>query len=105
MIIYYERPGNYKLKQISIWIVLYNRKYLSFRRIIQAESFAIAGYLLLIFATPVNLLFVLFFLIFGFVNRSRLKICVKAIGILSINIPIAVLYAAIGLYIFSDGNW
>ncbi|AZB35240.1 MULTISPECIES: hypothetical protein [Chryseobacterium] len=69
------------------------------------ESFAIAGYLLLIFATPVNLLFVLFFLIFGFVNRSRLKICVKAIGILSINIPIAVLYAAIGLYIFSDGNW
>ncbi|WP_419489409.1 hypothetical protein [Chryseobacterium bernardetii] len=69
------------------------------------ESFAVAGYLLLIFATPVNLLFVLFFLIFGFVNRSRLKICVKAIGILSINIPIAVLYAAIGLYIFSDGNW
>lgn len=63
------------------------------------ESFAAAGYMLLIFATPINLLFVLTFLICGFVNRSSLKACIKAIGILSINIPIAVLYTVIGLAI------
>ncbi|WP_347219520.1 hypothetical protein [Chryseobacterium sp.] len=64
------------------------------------ESFAAAGYMLLIFATPINLLFVLTFLISGFVNRSSLKACIKAIGILSINIPIAVLYTVIGLSVF-----
>lgn len=69
------------------------------------ESFAVAGYLLLLFAAPLNLLFVLIFLTCGLVNRSRLKIFVKAIGILSINIPIAVLYTVIGLYLFSDGHW
>ncbi|AZA92233.1 MULTISPECIES: hypothetical protein [Chryseobacterium] len=69
------------------------------------ESFAVAGYLLLLFATPINLLFVITFLIGGLVNRSRLRIYVKAIGILSINIPIAALYSIIGLYLFSDGHW
>ncbi|MGE8554362.1 MAG: hypothetical protein ACN6OB_10585 [Chryseobacterium jejuense] len=68
------------------------------------ESFAAAGYLLLLFATPLNLLLVLVFLICGLVNKPRLKTYGKAIGILSINIPIAILYAVIGLYIFSDGN-
>ncbi|MBP2618767.1 hypothetical protein [Chryseobacterium jejuense] len=69
------------------------------------ESFAVAGYLLLLFGAPLNLLLVLVFLICGLANRPRLKTYGKAIGILSINIPIAVLYTAIGLYIFSDGNW
>lgn len=69
------------------------------------EPFAAAGYMLLIFATPINLLFVLTFLICGLVNRSSWKACIKAIGILSINIPIAILYAVIGLYSFSDGRW
>ncbi|SDJ88973.1 hypothetical protein [Chryseobacterium jejuense] len=69
------------------------------------ESFAVAGYLLLLFATPINLLLVLVFWICGLVNRPRLKTYDKAIGILSINIPIAILYTFIGLYLFSDGNW
>lgn len=69
------------------------------------EEFAIAGYLLLIFATPINLLLVLSLLIGGLINKHRFKTCVKAIGILSINIPIAVLYTVIGLYSVSGGNW
>lgn len=69
------------------------------------ESLAAAGYMLLIIATPVNLFFVLAFLIHGLVTRSSLKTCIKAIGILSINIPIAILYAVIGIYLVSDGRW
>ncbi|MDM1557415.1 hypothetical protein [Chryseobacterium bernardetii] len=63
----------------------------------KASGFAVGGYLLLIFGTPLNLLCVLGFLLYGMICRSRLRACVKAIGILSINIPIAVLYTVIGI--------
>ncbi|WP_124537062.1 hypothetical protein [Chryseobacterium sp. KBW03] len=61
------------------------------------EEFAIGGYMLLIFGAFLNLLVILGLLIYGCVYRSRLNECLKAIGILLINIPIAILYTVIGL--------
>ncbi|WP_431612545.1 hypothetical protein [Chryseobacterium sp. 'Rf worker isolate 10'] len=61
------------------------------------EEFAIGGYMLLIFGAFLNLLVILGLLIYGCVYRSRLNECLKAIGILLINIPIALLYTFIGL--------
>lgn len=63
------------------------------------DTFAIGGYLLLIFGTPLNLLFVLGFLIYGLAYRSSFNACLKAISILCINIPVAILYTIIGLNI------
>ncbi|RXM37719.1 hypothetical protein BOQ62_21310 [Chryseobacterium sp. CH21] len=60
-------------------------------------EFAIGGYMLLIFGAFLNILVVLGLLIYGFVYRSRLNECLKAIGILLVNIPIAILYTVIGL--------
>lgn len=65
--------------------------------LLKEDTCAVAGYLLLLLATPINVLFVLGFLIHGFVYRQHLKSCLLAIGILSINIPIAILYTVIGL--------
>lgn len=65
--------------------------------ITRAEGFAGAGYMLIYFGVPVNLLCVLFFLIYGIVHLPKFLDCLKAVGILSINIPIAILYAVIGL--------
>jgi LIVCS family branched-chain amino acid:cation transporter len=59
-------------------------------------DFAIGGYLLLIFGTALNLLAVLGLVIYGIACQSKLNICLRAIGILMINIPIAILYAVIG---------
>ncbi|UWX59265.1 hypothetical protein N0B40_12705 [Chryseobacterium oranimense] len=61
------------------------------------SAFAVGGYMLLIFGTLINLLFVIGFLIYGIVYQSKLDACLKAIGLLMINIPIAILYAFIGL--------
>jgi len=61
------------------------------------EEFAIGGYMLLIFGAFLNLLVILGLLIYGCVYRSRLNECLKAIGVLLINIPIAILYTVIGL--------
>ncbi|CEJ68577.1 hypothetical protein BN1195_00865 [Chryseobacterium oranimense G311] len=61
------------------------------------SAFAVGGYMLLIFGTFINLLFVIGFLIYGIVYQSKLDACLKAIGLLMINIPIAILYAFIGL--------
>ncbi|OPB91146.1 hypothetical protein [Elizabethkingia ursingii] len=61
------------------------------------QIFASSGYLLLIYATMLNLLIVLGLLIYGFFNETKRKACLKSILILSINIPIAVFYALIGI--------
>lgn len=61
------------------------------------ETFAVGGYMLLILGTFVNLLLVIGLLTYGIADQSKLSACLKAIGLLMINIPIAVLYAFIGL--------
>ncbi|MBB6371903.1 hypothetical protein [Chryseobacterium shigense] len=60
-------------------------------------SFAGGGFMLLIFGTIINLLLVIGLLIYGIASRSKLNACLKAIGLLTINIPIAYVYAVIGL--------
>ena len=59
--------------------------------------FAVGGYLLLIFGSLVNLVAVAAFASYAFVRPEYSKECVKAILFLLINIPIAILYAFIGL--------
>lgn len=65
--------------------------------ITKAVEFAVGGYMLLIFGAFLNILVILGLLIYGCVYRARLNECLKAIGILLINIPIAILYAVIGV--------
>ncbi|WP_414847580.1 hypothetical protein [Chryseobacterium sp. IT-36CA2] len=64
------------------------------------DWFAGAGYLLIVFGVPVNLLCILGFLINGIINTSKFKECMIAILILAANIPIAYTYAFIGLSLF-----
>lgn len=61
------------------------------------DSFAAGGYMLLIFGTIINLFLVIGLLIYGIASRSKFNACLKAIGLLMINIPIAFIYALIGL--------
>lgn len=66
------------------------------------DWFAGAGYLLIVFGVPVNLLCVLGILTYGVINTSKFKQCMIAILILTANIPIAFLYAVIGLSFFNN---
>ena len=61
------------------------------------EEFAIGGLLLLILGSALNLLIILLILIYTVFNPSVSDACLRAIGILVINIPIAIIYAFIGL--------
>lgn len=60
-------------------------------------GFAFYGYLLLVFGTMINLATVLIFIIFGIIQKSKLDVCLKSVKIILINIPVAILYAMIGL--------
>lgn len=64
------------------------------------DGFAGAGYLLVVSGVPINLLCILGFLTYGVINTSKFKECMIAILILTANIPIAFLYAVIGLSFF-----
>ncbi|MCI3937705.1 hypothetical protein MQX03_10855 [Chryseobacterium aahli] len=61
------------------------------------DSFAIFGFLLLIYGTLINLLIVIILFVYGLFEKEQFKYCLSAIGYISINIPIAILYAVIGL--------
>lgn len=65
--------------------------------ITKIDDFAYYGFILLVFGTALNLLVALGLLIYGIVHESKSDACIKAIGILMINIPVAILYAVIGL--------
>lgn len=65
--------------------------------ITKEEDFAIGGFLLLIVGSALNLLIILILLLSAVFIPSRSDACLKAIGILMINIPIAIIYALIGL--------
>jgi len=67
----------------------------------QNDLFALYGLLYLIFATVLNLVFLLFFLICAFVYKSKYEECIQAILILLINVPVAIICAAIGLNILN----
>ncbi|AZA82006.1 hypothetical protein C1637_24430 [Chryseobacterium lactis] len=61
------------------------------------NEFAFGGYVLLGFGTVINVLIVFGLLIYGAINTRQLNVCLKAVGIIAINIPIAILYAIIGI--------
>ncbi|SHG51333.1 hypothetical protein [Chryseobacterium sp. OV279] len=61
------------------------------------DGFAASGYTLLILGTIINLLLVTGLLIYGIAVHSKFYICLRAIGWLMLNIPVAYLYAVIGI--------
>lgn len=61
------------------------------------DGFAVFGFLLLIYGKVINLLLVIILLVYGFLRKDQLKYCLKTIGFICLNIPIAIAYAAIGL--------
>lgn len=61
------------------------------------DQFVAGGYLLLIFGTIINLLAIFILVIYGIINKPQLKNCMKASMIISINIPIAIIYFYIGI--------
>ncbi|WP_223608713.1 hypothetical protein [Chryseobacterium sp. OSA05B] len=63
------------------------------------DDFAYYGFLLLIFGTALNLPVALVLLIYGITHEPKSDACLKSIGIMMINIPIAIIYAVIGLHI------
>lgn len=65
--------------------------------IFKEEAFAICGYLLLPIASIINVTVFLSLIIYGFVKKEHLQICLKSAAILLINIPIAWLYAVFGI--------
>jgi len=65
------------------------------------SGFAIAGYLLLIYGTIINLLVFFGLIIYGLSNPNYKSESVKSALILLINIPIAILYFFIGISILS----
>lgn len=61
------------------------------------EGFAIAGLLVLVYGGLINLLVLIGILIFGFFNEDHRQNCYNSALIMLINIPIALLYAFMGL--------
>lgn len=61
------------------------------------ESFAVAGLYLLYLASAVNITVILFLIVYGMIYRNHFENCKKAILIMLLNIPIAFLYAWIGI--------
>ena len=72
-----------------------------FGEVIQNSEFALSsaiyGFYYLYVATAINLVVLLALLIWGIADTEKRKQCFKGIGIMLINIPLAALYAVIGL--------
>ncbi|MDF2932459.1 MAG: hypothetical protein K0R36_1790 [Chryseobacterium sp.] len=65
------------------------------------EDFAFYGFMLLIFGSILNILVITSLLVYGSFNKIYLDTCYKSAGIILINIPIAILYAVIGISILN----
>lgn len=61
------------------------------------DEFAVAGFLLLIYGTIANLALVFALLVYGVLRKNQFSYCIKSVGIICINIPVAILYAFIGI--------
>ncbi len=61
------------------------------------DEFAAGGYLLIIFGTVINLSAIVGLMMYGLINKSQLKMCMKASTIICINIPVAIIYFYIGI--------
>ena len=64
-----------------------------------ATRIAAFGYTYLYVATAINLIILLYLLIWGIIDVEKRKQCFMGIGIMLINIPLAALYAFLGIYL------
>lgn len=88
--------------KISFWLWFILGNICLFGYIItKIEAFASYGFVMLLFATPVNLLVIAILIIYGLINKSYLKDCMKASLIICINIPIAILYFYLGVFLMN----
>lgn len=59
------------------------------------DSFAVGGCLLFAFGTIANVLVAVGLLIYGLIHKSKFDTCLKAIDILLLSIPVAILFYVI----------
>jgi hypothetical protein len=60
------------------------------------NQFAIGGYLLFMFGSIINLFVIVCLVVYGLINKSELKFCMRASTIMCINIPVVIIYFYIG---------
>ncbi len=65
------------------------------------DEFAVGGFMLLIFGSIINLLIIAAILVYAWVDVRRRSACMKAVMIILINIPIAIVYFFIGISILT----
>ena len=69
-----------------------------------ASSFAFGGFYYLFIAPIINIVILLALLILGIIDIEKREQCFKGIGIMLINIPLAALYAVIGISLIDCFN-
>ncbi|MEN4761574.1 hypothetical protein ABEG63_14635 [Chryseobacterium sp. C39-AII1] len=67
--------------------------------ITKIEYFVEGGLLVVGWGFIINLAVVLLLIIYGIFNKSKLDVCLKSVGIILLNIPIAIIYIVIGMSI------
>ncbi|SIQ37474.1 branched-chain amino acid:cation transporter, LIVCS family [Chryseobacterium sp. RU37D] len=65
------------------------------------DEFAAGGLTLIILGTVINLIIIISLLIYGVILKSKLNVCLKATGIMLLNVPVAVIYNIIGINIIN----
>ena len=86
--------------KISFWLFFILGNICLFGYLVtKIEAFASYGFVLLLFAAPVNLIVIAILIIYGLFNKYYLKDCIKASLIICINIPIAILYFYLGVFL------
>jgi len=67
----------------------------------KSDYFVVGGIAVLQCSFILNLAAALVLIIYGFFNKPQLKVCFKSVLIMFINIPIAVIYAYVGIFAVS----
>jgi len=86
-----------KIGKYTFWVSFIIGNLFLFGFLFGVRSSAIYGFYYLYVATAINLVVLLALLIWGIADTEKRKQCFKGIGIMLINIPLAALYAVIGL--------
>ncbi|GAA4158194.1 hypothetical protein GCM10022217_19080 [Chryseobacterium ginsenosidimutans] len=88
--------------KLAFWISFFLGNVCLFGYVItRNDEFAAGGITLLGAGCMINSLIALGLLIYGIIVKTKLNICLKAVGIMLINIPIAIIYAVIGINIIN----
>lgn len=60
------------------------------------NEYAVYGFIYILIAIPINLIFLTFFLVCAFLYKTKYEECVQSMLILLVNIPIALVLSFIG---------